>query len=117
VTAEDQPPRTEARQAARSADPTGRHALFSAPPTAAPDQLAPGERKDGRHAFYSTGPRRPGTVVIVCSGCRMRTRVTVANLVVRLAPFTVWIPGRRHGHLLRCPGCDERRWCQIAWFD
>jgi hypothetical protein len=103
------------RDAARRVDPTGRHALFSAPPTAAPDQLAPGDRKDGRHAFYSTGPRRPGTVVVICSACGIRTRITLANLGVRLLSGSLWFPGRRHSRWMRCPGCDTHQWCRIAW--
>jgi hypothetical protein len=107
----------EARRAARRVDPTGKHALFSAPPTAAPDQLAPGDRKDGRHAFYSTGPRRRGTAVITCSACASRSRVTLADLGVRLLSISAWVPGRRHGHWMRCPGCHGHQWCRIAWND
>ena len=108
-------PADEAGRAARRVDPAGKHALFSAPPIAAPDQLSPGNRKEGRQAFYSTGPRQVGTVVITCSSCRTRSRVTLADLAVRLLSISVWIPRRRHGHWMRCPGCGDHHWCRIDW--
>jgi hypothetical protein len=103
--------------ASRHLDPTGKAALFSAPPQAAPDQLRPGNQQDGRHAFFSTGPRQRGTVVVICSGCATRTRVTLADVGVRLLSLSVWLPGRKHSHWMRCPGCNEHHWCQIAWND
>jgi hypothetical protein len=111
----DDPGIAEARRAARRVDPAGKHALFSAPPTAAPDQLTPGNRKEGREAFYSTGPRQVGTVVITCSACRSRSRISLADLGVRLLSISVWVPRRRHGNWMRCPGCHAHRWCHIDW--
>jgi hypothetical protein len=108
--------RPDAEPSTRRNDPTGKHALFSAPPTAAPDQLAPGDHKDGRHALYSAGPRRPGTATVTCSSCSSRSRVTLADLGVRLLTGSLWIPGRRHSRWMRCPGCHGRQWCRIDWF-
>ena len=106
-----------ARSTVRKIDPAGRHALFSTPPQAARDQLGPGNQKDGRQAFFSTGPRQAGTVVVICSTCQTRTRVTLVDLGIRLLSISMWIPGRKDGHWMRCPGCHEHRWCQIAWND
>jgi hypothetical protein len=96
-------------------DPTGKQALFSAPPQAAPDQLGPGNQKEGRDAFFSTGPRQVGTVVVTCADCATRSRVTLLDLGVRLLSISVWIPGRRHSHWMRCPGCHQHTWCAISW--
>lgn len=113
----DAPGRAAARDAARRVDPTGRHALFATPPTAARDQLGPGNQKDGREAFFSTGPRQTGTVVITCSECDTRSRVTLLDLGVRLLSISAWVPGRSHSHWMRCPGCHRHTWCRIGWTD
>lgn len=105
------------RDAVRRIDPAGKHALFSAPPTAARDQLGPGNQKEGRQAFFSTGPRQPGTVVVECGACGTRSRVTLVDLGVRLISISAWIPGRRHSHWMRCPGCHAHQWCRIGWND
>jgi hypothetical protein len=106
-----------ARAAAKRIDPTGKHALFSAPPAAARDQLGPGNAKDGRQAFFSTGPRQTGTVVVKCSACHTRTRVTLLDLGVRLVSISAWIPRRRYSHWMRCPSCHQHNWCDIGWND
>ena len=108
---------SEARAAARKVDPTGKHALFSAPPQAARDTITPGNQKEGRHAFYSTGPRQSGTAIVICKACGTRSRLSLVDLGVRLLSISVWVPGRKHSHWMRCPGCHQHRWCQIAWND
>jgi hypothetical protein len=99
----------------RKVDPSGKHALFSAPPTAARDQLLPGNQKEGRDALFSTGPRQPGTVVIACSSCLVRTRASLVDLGIRLISISAWIPGRTHSHWMRCPACHQHTWCRIGW--
>ena len=111
----DRSPRT--RPVARRIDPTGKHALFSTPPAAAPDQLRAGSRETGRSAFYSTGSRQVGTVVIECAACTTRTRVTLVDLGIRFLSISAWIPGRSHSHWMRCPACDTHSWCRVAWTD
>ena len=96
-------------------DPTGKRALFEAPVAAAPDRISIGVRNEGRTALFSTGPRRPGTVVIECDGCKSRTRASLADLGLRLAGGSAWFPVRRHSHWMRCPSCGQRRWCRIGW--
>ena len=99
----------------RAIDPEGKHALFTRGVAAAPDQLGPGNRKDGRAALFSTGPRQVGTVVIECSDCLARSRITMVNLGVRLLSNSVWLPGRARPHWMRCPACDRHTWCAIDW--
>jgi len=100
---------------ARRVDPAGKNALFSAPPTAAPDQLTPGNQKEGRDALFSTGPRQTGTVVITCSSCKVRTRTTLVDLGIRFISISAWIPGRSHSHWMRCPACHSHTWCRVGW--
>jgi len=95
-------------------DPTGKHALFETPVQAPPDHLHGGVR-DGRHALYSAAARRPGTVIVDCSECGARSRESLLELGLGFLPFTAWLPGRRHGHLMRCPSCGGRHWCRIGW--
>jgi hypothetical protein len=106
-----------ARAAVKRVDPTGKHALFSAPPTASRDQLGPGNAKDGRQAFFSTGPRQSGTVVVTCASCHTRSRVTLLDLGVRLVSISAWIPRKRYSHWMRCPSCHQHNWCAIGWND
>jgi len=112
----DEPTRAgSARRAARRVDPSGKQALFSSPVRAAPDQLATGNQKSGKAALYSTGPRQTGTVIIECSACGTRSRSSLLDLGIRLASISAWLPGRRHSHWMRCPGCDGHTWCRIGW--
>jgi len=96
-------------------DPTGKRALFEAPVAAAEDRIAPGELNDGKAALFSLPPRRTGTVVVQCSGCKVRSRASFADLGARLAAGSVWLPWRDHPHWMRCPSCRRRQWCQISW--
>lgn len=101
----------------RRVDPEGRQALFTTPVTAPPDHLAAGEHRPGRQALYSTGPRRPGTVVVTCSGCSVRTRTSLVDVGVRLLTGSVWLPARSFDHWMRCPSCHAYQWCRIGWTD
>jgi hypothetical protein len=96
-------------------DPAGKQALFSAPVQAARDQIGAGNQKEGREALYSSGPRQPGTVVIACSSCLARTRVSLIDVGVRLLSVSLWLPARRYPHWMRCPACHRHQWCAIHW--
>ncbi len=98
-------------------DPSGKRALFEAPVAAAPDRISVGARHEGRTALFSTSPRRAGTVVVECSGCRARTRISLVDLGVRFLSLSAWLPVRRHAHWMPCPSCGERRWCRVCWTD
>jgi hypothetical protein len=99
----------------RSLDPQGRRALFETPVSAARDTLRSGAPAEGRDALFSSGPRRSGTVVVTCSTCKARSRINLSELGLRWLSGTVWIPGRRNGHWMRCPSCSDRTWCSIGW--
>ncbi len=96
-------------------DPEGKRALFEKPVSAAPDQLRSGRASDGKEALYSAGPARPGTVLVECASCEMRSRVSLVELGLRLATLSAWLPGRRNSHWMRCPACGHRTWCHVGW--
>lgn len=101
-------------------DPKGKRALFEAPPAREDDPidhdpLVGGEHSDGKDALYSTGQRRPGTVVIDCSNCSTRTRVSVVDAAVRIVSVSAWIPGKRFSRWMQCPSCQRRSWVRVRW--
>jgi hypothetical protein len=98
-------------------DPTGKRALFEAPVIAAHDRVAVGTAHEGRAALFSTPPRRAGTVVIECGGCKARSRASFVDLGMRLAAGSLWFPLRGRPHWLKCPSCEQRQWCRIRWTD
>ena len=85
--------------------------------SAARDTIRSGNPRDGKEALYSSGPHQPGTVVVTCSACKARSRINFTDLGLRWLTGTVWIPGRRDGHWMRCPSCQKRTWCSVAWND
>lgn len=102
---------------ARRLDPQGKRALFEMPVAAARDTIRSGEATQGKDALFSTGPRQAGSAVVDCRGCRVRTRISLTDVAMRLATMSAWVPGRRHGHWMRCPACEQRTWCRIGWTD
>ncbi len=70
---------------------------------------------DGKRALFSTSVRRPGTVVLECSECSGRARLSYVELVQQLLPVTIWIPLRSHTRWMRCPACHERTWVAVRW--
>lgn len=101
----------------RRLDPTGKRALFESPVTAADDVLRSGSARTGRDALFSTGGPTPGTALVECSSCHTRSRVTLAEVAVRLASFSVYLPllHPKHPHRIRCPHCRKAAWCRIGW--
>jgi hypothetical protein len=99
----------------RSFDPQGKRALFESPVAAPPDLLSTGNQKEGKDALYSSGPRQVGTVLVECASCSARSRTTLVDLGLRFLSVSVWLPGRRHSHWMRCPGCHEHTWCRVGW--
>jgi len=99
----------------RPVDPTGKRALFESAPPAPPAGRQRSDGVDGKAALFSTPPRRPGTVVIECEHCRVRSRESLARLGARLASGSAWVPFRSWPHWLQCPSCGRRGWCRIGW--
>lgn len=101
----------------RRLDPTGKRALFETPVTA-PDEVFRGDGdRTGRDALFSTGRPKPGTAIVECSTCATRTRVSLADVALRLASFSVYLPllHPQHPHRIRCPHCAKSTWCRIGW--
>jgi len=103
------------RSRSRSLDPQGKRALFETPVSAARDTIRSGPAREGKEALYSTGPHERGSVVVACSGCQSRTRISVSDVLMRLTVVSLWMPVRRHSHWMKCPACGRREWCQVRW--
>jgi hypothetical protein len=108
------------RRRKRNPDPLGKNALFSPPPSPTP-KVKPADEQPGRpdqgvRALYSTaGEPRLGTVVMECSDCLVRTRVSLHDVTSRILRFSIWIPGKSHSRWLLCPACEQRTWSRIRW--
>ncbi len=101
------------RPSRRRADPLGKRALFTPPTHEHEDQP---NSEEGVRALYSAGSeRRPGTVLLECSACLARTRVSVVDVGARILAFSIWIPGKKHSRWLSCPACGQRTWARIHW--
>jgi hypothetical protein len=100
---------------AGGSDPLGRRALFWAPGVRTDERAHDAPETSGRRALFSAPAPRPGTLVLGCSSCGVRTRVTYAEFVRRHLPFWLWIPGRRYSRLLSCPACGRRTWLEAVF--
>jgi hypothetical protein len=96
----------------QGSDPLGRRALFWAPGMRSEERGPEAPETSGRRAMFSPPAARRGTLVLACSSCGVRTRVTYAEFVRRHLPFWLWIPGRRFSRLLACPACSRRTWLE-----
>ncbi len=101
-------------QAGRTVDDSGKRALFSASPGADPGPPSPGA--GGKEALFSAGRKTPGTVLVECESCRRRTRLDYLELARAHLPVWLWLPWRRHSHLIVCPACRRRGWMRVDWF-
>jgi len=105
----------------RRDDPMGKRALFETPPVqpedrVSDDPLVDAPAPEGRQALFSVGPHRPGTAVIDCSNCGVRSRVSIIEAAVRIMAISLWIPGLSYNRWLQCPNCQQRTWCRIHWW-
>jgi hypothetical protein len=101
----------------RLSDPEGRRALFETPPAPEAGTVGSGHPREGRDAFFSTGPHQPGTVIVECSACKVRSRISIIDAGVRIARLSLWMPLARHSRRIRCPSCHRRAWCRIGWLE
>jgi hypothetical protein len=119
--------------ARRHRDPSGKAALFSAataPETAAPAPSAPPAPKpSATPAHHATEPhvappqppvsgRRAGTLVVDCSTCGERSRVSYVDFLLLNLPVGVWLPlpGLEYNRRMSCPACGQWTWVQAHWF-
>jgi hypothetical protein len=101
-------------------DRQGKRALFETPPIDVEDPLqgdpiVERHQVDGYEALYSAGPREPGTALMTCSSCGVKSRITIIEMAVRILAISVWIPGRTYSRWMQCPACQQRRWCRVEW--
>lgn len=97
----------------QSRDSSGKRALFSVSTDGAPDGDTRG--REGKDALFSGATRRPGTLVVECSSCGGRSRVSYVDFAMRQLPMTLWFPWRRHSRLMTCPACGRRTWLAAHW--
>ena len=98
-------------------DPLGKRALFSAveAPPAANGAPTATMKKEALFTASEEG-RRLGTVVVECSSCGARTRLSLAEFAWRHLPVWLWIPWLRYSRYMSCPACERRTWLGVAWF-
>ena len=99
----------------------GTRALFETPPieiddTLKDDPLIGRSEVDGVDALFSAGGREPGTAVLTCSECHVRSRISLVETVVRILSISLWIPTRSYSRWMQCPSCQRRTWCKVEWF-
>jgi hypothetical protein len=73
----------------------------------------------GKAALFSD-TRRPGTVMIECSGCGESTRLSYVDFALSTLPFSLWlppIPQIRFNRRMTCPACSEWTWVRAHWLD
>ena len=76
-----------------------------------------GSPSDGKRALFSAAARKPGTLVVECSRCRGRTRVSYVEFGKRHLPYWAWTPWRRYSRYVTCPACGERAWVSPRWLE
>ena len=104
---------------AGAGDPQGKRALFEpARGTTAERVIKPtvAAGEAGKRSLFSAAERRPGTVVMHCAACGALSRVSWVEFGWRHVPFWLWIPGRSHSRLLRCPACERLAWQDVRFF-
>ena len=94
-------------------DRQGKRALF----TGAGESSQPESGRAGKAALYSAANRRPATLVVECSSCHGRSRVSYVDFAMRQLPVTLWLPWRHHSRFMTCPACGRRTWLAAHWFD
>jgi len=101
-------------------DPKGKRALFEAPPIEVDDPLKDDplihhHEAEGHEALYSAGPRETGTAVLTCSECKVRSRISVVETIVRIMSISWWNPLNHYSRWMQCPACQSRTWCKVEW--
>ncbi|MFN8034866.1 MAG: hypothetical protein U0V73_02905 [Acidimicrobiia bacterium] len=98
-------------------DPQGKRALFSNGDSGDRASVpTPPPSRGGKSALFSTAARRRGTLVVECSSCGARSRVSYLDLARRQFPVPLWAPWRHFSRLMVCPACGHRGWLAANWF-
>ena len=101
-------------------DPKGKRALFEVPPIEVDDPLKDDplidhHESEGHEALYSAGPRETGTAVLTCSDCKVRSRISLIETLVRIMSISWWNPLNHYSRWMQCPACQTRTWCKVDW--
>ena len=99
-------------------DPQGKRALFD--PSAGDNAarvIRPTVRSGqaGKQSLFEAAERQPLTVVMHCSQCGAKSRVSVVEYARRHFPFWLWIPGKPFSRLLRCTACERLTWQAVSF--
>jgi hypothetical protein len=99
----------------RQRDPSGKAALFShgaTPLVIEEEPPAPSVVAEPEH-------RRLGTLVVECSACDTRSRVSYLDFMLMNLPVGVWLPlpGLEFNRRMTCPACGQWTWLQAHWFE
>lgn len=101
-------------------DPSGKSAIFSPTSEKSSSAAPPDTEVESRVArSESHDPPRAGTLVVECSSCEERTRVTFFDFALLNLPlgFFVPVPGRRFKHRMTCPACSSWTWVEAHWLE
>ena len=74
----------------------------------------------GRMALFSSVEPEPAAarraLVVECSACLSRTRVSAIEAARAALPFSLHLPlVRRYHSFMRCPACGRRAWVRLAY--
>ena len=72
---------------------------------------------DGKRALFSSAVPKLGTLVVECSRCHGRTRLSYPEFARRHLPYWAWTPWRRYSRYVSCPACGQRAWVAARWFE
>ena len=100
----------------RALDPQGKRPCSRRPVDAAPDTSGPGDAEGGQgRALLDRSPpdRHRGRRVRGAAAAAPASRSPIS--VVRLVSISVWLPGRKNRHWMRCPACERTHWSPIDW--
>jgi hypothetical protein len=104
----------------RRRDPSGKAALFShgAPPIE-PEEFDRDPQPLPQPEPPNVAKRRPGTLVVECSACDARSRVTYFDFALLNLPVGVWLPlpGLHFNHRMTCPTCGQWTWLRAKWLE
>jgi hypothetical protein len=101
-------------------DPKGKRALFEVPPIEVDDPLKDDplidhHESEGHEALYSAGPRETGTAVLTCSDCKVRSRISLIETLVRIMSISWWNPLNHYSRWMQFPASQTRTWCKVDW--
>lgn len=68
----------------------------------------------GKRALFSNQDAAKGPLTVHCVACDRETSLSVVEFLAQHLPFWLWLPWRRHSHLMRCPACGKLAWHSVS---